>query len=124
MENQHKLDLMPIKEQMAALENAVGVMLTMRATPKEPKPNMTCAFGTAYKKEIFSATVTNKEAFQEFAFSTDWKLLDIRASETGIKEYIDKNVKLQSKLLENEKIPILVPGIKTERLEKVIFRAK
>jgi hypothetical protein len=115
---------MPIKDAMNVIENIVGVILTARTSPKDLRPKMATDIGTAYKKEIFSVTITDKPAFENFAFANNFTLLEIRASESAIKAHIEKQVKLQSNLMVNERVPVLIPGIKTDRLDKVIFRAK
>lgn len=122
MENKHKLELMPLNDKLKILENVMNVILTSRVTPKEPKPIAKTEIGTAFKKRIFNVQVTDKPAFISFAFGTDMSLLDIRASETGVKDWIDKKVKEQSKLIEGERVPVIIPGIKTDQLDKVIFR--
>lgn len=124
MENRHKLELMPIKDAMNKIEQVVSIILTQRITEKDKKPTMKTEAGTAFKKRIFNVKITDKPKFLGFAFKHDMTLLDIRASESGISDYIEKKQQEQSKLTENEKVPIIIPGIETDRLDKVIFRAK
>lgn len=117
MENKFKLACIPHKDKMNQLETIVGVMLTERK-----KDNMPTEAGTAYKKEIFTVTATNLPEFVDYACDVDPKMLKIEPSTTGVKAFIDKKVKENSKLVENERVPVIIPGIKTDKIIKVIFR--
>lgn len=122
VENRHKLELMPINEKLNTIENVVGVILTSRVTPKEPKPTMKTEAGTAFKKRITNVSITDKPAFLTFAFEQDMSLLDIKASSSGVQDWMEKKVQEQSKLIEGERVSVIIPGIKIDRLDKVIFR--
>lgn len=122
LENQHKLELMPIKRNMGILEEVMSIRLAARVTPKDPFPKAKTEVGTAYKKRIFSVKIEDKPVFLKFAFANDMKLLDIRASESGIEDHIDLIVKENLNLPEGKKINPAVPGISTSRFDKVIFR--
>lgn len=117
MENKHKLELMPLNDALRKLENIVGEMLTKRG-----KNNMPTPVGTAYKKDIFSCTATDRVAFINFAIDTDESMLNIQPSSTGVKDWVDKQVALQAKTPVNQRQPVVVPGLKIDRLIQVIFR--
>lgn len=122
MENRHKLELMPLTEKLNILENVAAVIIASRVTPKVPKPTMKTEVGTAFIKNIFNVTVTDKPVFLDFAFNESMELLDIKASETGVKDWMEKKIKEQSNLLAGERKPVIIPGIKTDQFNKVIFR--
>lgn len=47
-------------------------------------------YGTAFKKQVTSATVGDRAALLEYAQAHDaWALCDIRAAKTAIKEFVD-----------------------------------
>lgn len=117
LENRHKLELMPLNDNLRLLENVMGVLLAQRG-----KNNSSTPVGTAFKKQIFSVTATDLNAFINFAIDNDQRMLDIKPSTTGVKDYIDRKVKEQSKLSEGERKPVIIPGIKTDRLDKIQFR--
>lgn len=122
LKNKHKLELMPLKKDMAVLEEVMGIILSSRATIAEPFPIAKTEAGTAYKKRIFNASITDKPVFLNFAFENDMSLLDIRVSETGVRAHIDKKIKEQLHLPPEKKTNPAVPGVKTDRFDKVIFR--
>lgn len=122
MENRHKLELMPINDKLNTLENIVGVILTSRVTPKDKKPTMKTEVGTAFKKRITNVSITDRPAFLTFAFQEDMSLLAIKASSSGVQDWMEKKTQEQSKLIEGERVNVIIPGIKIDRLDKVIFR--
>lgn len=117
MENKHKLELMPLNDAMKKIENIVGEMLAARG-----KDNMKTPVGTAYKKEIFSCTATDRVAFINFAIETDENMLNIQPSSTGVKDWIDKQIAMQAKLPSDKKQPVIIPGLKTDKIFQIIFR--
>ena len=117
MENLHKLALMPIKEAMNTLENVFSVLMTQRKQTK-----IKTEVGTAFTREIFTCTATNLGEFVQFAADKAPTMLKIEPSTTGVNDYVKEETKRQSKLLENERIPIIIPGLKTDKILKVIVR--
>jgi hypothetical protein len=116
MENEHKLSLMPFKKNMGVIEEVMGFKLNSLITLKNPKPNIKTDAGTVYKKNIFNVSIKDRTAFTKYAFQNDMKLLDIRASETGVQDHIE------AKLKEDPKANPAIPGIETSRFDKVVFR--
>jgi hypothetical protein len=116
MENELKLRLMPIKKDMGVIEEVMGFKLNSLITPKNTKPKIKTDAGTAYKKNIFSASIKDKPTFLKYAFAHDMSLLDIRVNSTGVEDHINK--RLESNPAANP----LIPGIETSRFDKVVFR--
>lgn len=117
MENMHKLAIMPYKESLSTLENVFSVMITERKVK-----NIKTEVGTAFPREIFTCTATNLGEFVQYAVDKAPTMLKIEPSTTGVNEYIKEETKRQSKLLENERIPIIIPGLKTDKIIKIVVR--
>lgn len=117
IENKHKLELMPTNEALKTLENVLSAMIA--ANKGE---NIKTPVGTAFTKKIFSVTATNLPEFVNFAVDTEPKMLDIKPSTNGIQTYMSEYTKRQSRLLENERVPLIIPGIKMDYINLTVVR--
>lgn len=118
LENQLKLDLIPLKKAMGVLEAVMAAK--MEAIGKN---KIQTEIGTAYKKKIFSVSVKDKTAFLNYAFGQDTlDLLDIKPNEKGVEAHLEKQLAEQMELPENKRVAPKVPGVETSSIHVVQFR--
>lgn len=119
MENKHKLELMPINDNLKTLENVLSTLVASNGGLK-----IQAEAGTAYTRSKLIVTATDLPKFVDFAVVNEPRMLNIQPSTNGVNDYIKLKEKENSKLADKDKVPIFIPGLKIEFINIMNVRAK
>jgi transposase len=86
IEERHKEELVGHKNAMEKLEAWLQSHLQ-----KEGLQSLKSAIGTAFLKEVSSATVEDRDTFFSFALNGHLELLDARCSKTVVDDFVEAN---------------------------------
>jgi len=102
---EHKLQLAPVNERMAKLENWLHAKLNELGVD-----SMKTKRGTAYKSVLVKASVTDGEELLKFVQESGlWHILERRVSKAAVQEYIESTGKG-------------IPGVHVSHEEKINIR--